>query len=106
MLASEVDKESGRRTRYRMELPLIEGNYTGTGDLTTALLMAFYTQFGVKEAMTKTGSVLQSVINRTRDYHEAHPGVPRNPPELRLIQSKRDIENPCTQYDITTWIDE
>lgn len=40
MLASEVDKESGRRTRYRMELPLIEGNYTGTGDLTTALLMA------------------------------------------------------------------
>ncbi|KAF4681971.1 hypothetical protein FOZ62_012314, partial [Perkinsus olseni] len=103
MLASEVDKESGRRTRYRMEVPFIEGNYTGTGDLTTALLMAFYTQCGVKAAMSRTGSVLQSVINRTREYHETNVGISGNPTELRLLQSKRDIEDPKTQYDVTTW---
>ncbi|KAF4746082.1 hypothetical protein FOZ63_001568, partial [Perkinsus olseni] len=106
MLASEVDKESGRRTRYRMEVPFIEGNYTGTGDLTTALLMAFYTQFGVKAAMSRTGSVLQSVINRTREYHDTNVGISGNPTELRLLQSKRDIENPKTQYDVTTWVEE
>ncbi|KAJ1623448.1 Ribokinase-like protein [Pavlovales sp. CCMP2436] len=89
LLASQ-QKEGQEPTRFKIEIPLLPGSYTGTGDLTAALLLAWMHKLGdanLVEAVEKTIASVQAVLSRTHD--EAGPGK-----ELRLVQSVADITTP------------
>lgn len=78
--------------RYRMDIPAIAGEYTGTGDLTASLLLAWLNRCGangLKEALERAIATVQAVLRRTHD--EAGPGQ-----ELRLVQSVGDMLGPPT----------
>eukprot|EP00928_Gymnodinium_smaydae_P021847 TRINITY_DN18552_c0_g1_i1.p1 TRINITY_DN18552_c0_g1~~TRINITY_DN18552_c0_g1_i1.p1 ORF type:complete len:540 (-),score=95.05 TRINITY_DN18552_c0_g1_i1:128-1747(-) len=93
MMLSEVG-----RHKWMLRVPYIPGGpFTGTGDLTASMLLA-WTQFHPHEmvlALEKSGAVLQSVLRRTVQTDCAFEvGGKRVPPELRIIESKRAIETP------------
>jgi len=89
--------EAGRQ-KWLLQLPRIEGGpFTGTGDLTASMLLA-WTQLYPNEApaaLEIVGSVLQAVIRETVKANSATLiAGKRVAPELRLIESKRLIEDP------------
>eukprot|EP00931_Biecheleriopsis_adriatica_P040943 TRINITY_DN23450_c0_g1_i1.p1 TRINITY_DN23450_c0_g1~~TRINITY_DN23450_c0_g1_i1.p1 ORF type:complete len:381 (+),score=80.06 TRINITY_DN23450_c0_g1_i1:415-1557(+) len=93
MILSEVG-----RPKWLLQCPYIEGGpFTGTGDLTASMLLA-WTQFHPHEmvlALEKAGAVLHGVISRTVKTDAAREiGGKRVPPELRIIESKRAVEEP------------
>jgi len=84
--------------KWAVDCKKLAGTYTGTGDLVAALLLAWDTlteddvegRFG--RILSKVASTMGKVIERT---HEFCAGDTSNieKRELRLIQSKRDIES-------------
>jgi pyridoxine kinase len=93
--------------QYRMSFPRIHGHYTGTGDLTAALLLAYSSRFpdDLPMALRCAGASMQAVLLRTLrdavpDAAAAAAGAAGLPSiggcvgELRLIQSRRAIEVP------------
>ena len=78
--------------RWAVTFDRIEGHYTGTGDLTAALLLAWdhntsdeSPQFPKwKVVLEKVANTMKKVIKKT---FETNPGG-----ELRLVQSRKDIE--------------
>jgi len=85
---------------WKIVIPRIGHLFTGTGDLLAALLLAWMhrTNGNLPTAMEKSIATLQQVLRRTASYAEDQ--VARGKAygvkilELRLIQSKQDIENP------------
>ncbi|KAK3582051.1 hypothetical protein CHS0354_025657 [Potamilus streckersoni] len=96
-LASSV--KNGKKEFYRMEMPHLPAVFVGTGDVFAACLLAWmHHDNDLKLAFEKTVASVQAVIRHTLDAAKAIAG-PSNKPspyqmELRLIQSKKDIENP------------
>uniref|UniRef100_A0A3Q2PD83 Pyridoxal kinase n=1 Tax=Fundulus heteroclitus TaxID=8078 RepID=A0A3Q2PD83_FUNHE len=83
-----------------MDIPQVDAVFVGTGDLFAAMLLAWthHHPKDLKTAFEKTVSVMQHVVKRTFTYANEMAG-PGNKPsaaqlELRMIQSKADIENP------------
>ncbi|KAK6325137.1 hypothetical protein J4Q44_G00044790 [Coregonus suidteri] len=93
--------------RVRMEIPKVDAVFVGTGDLFAAMLLAWTHHYpnDLKTACEKTFSVMHHVIKRTISYaHElAGPGRKPSPPqlELRMVQSKADIEDPAIVMEAT-----
>ncbi|PVD29273.1 hypothetical protein C0Q70_11870 [Pomacea canaliculata] len=90
---------NGFRQKYRLEIPYIDATFVGTGDLFAASLLAWmHKDSDLKIALEKTMATLQAVIRRTLAYATkiAEKGMRPTPAqmELRLVQSKADIENP------------
>ena len=83
-----------------MEIPRIPVQFTGTGDLFAALLLAWLHKHpkDLKLACLKTQSTMQHVLHRTMEHAKTLVPEGHKPTsaqlELRLIQSKTDIENP------------
>jgi pyridoxine kinase len=80
----------------RVQFPKLPGHFTGTGDLFTALLLA-WSEEGLQVACRKTIGTMLAVLNRTLKAAQAASGG--KPPtvetmELQLIAGKGDIENP------------
>lgn len=84
---------------WLVESQIIEGSYTGTGDLTAALFLAWTVKEPGKlgEALEKVVSTMFSVIKKTS---EASDGSVRGT-ELKLVQSKTLIENPPSLFKAT-----
>ena len=79
--------------KYVVGIPLIEGRYSGTGDLMAALLLAWTTHCGedLGRALELSCATVHAVIRRT--YESVLEG--KNPHrELRLVQSAKDILEP------------
>lgn len=84
-------------TQYILALPRLRGRYTGTGDLTTALLLAWLSRHPLEPALAleKVGATLSAVLRRTlRERSERTIAGKVVPPEIALIRSKRAIEDP------------
>ncbi|KAG9329364.1 hypothetical protein JZ751_005511 [Albula glossodonta] len=87
--------------RIRMEIPKVDAVFVGTGDLFAAMMLAWthYHPNDLKSACEKTFSVMHHVIQRTISYAHDMAGPGRRPSpaqlELRMIQSKADIEDPA-----------
>jgi len=89
-------------------MPLIGKAFVGTGDLFAALLLAWTDrhQENLKLAMEKVISTMQAILTRTQLAAEEEVKDGKSPTfselELRLVQSKRDIENPqmCIEASI------
>uniref|UniRef100_T1JPG7 Pyridoxal kinase n=1 Tax=Strigamia maritima TaxID=126957 RepID=T1JPG7_STRMM len=95
----------GKKLRVRLNIPKLACSFTGTGDLFTACFLAwmFKTNGDIKIASEKTVSTVQDVLKRTFKAAENKPlesdlaWVAAT--ELKLIQSKNDIENPKTPFE-------
>eukprot|EP00057_Strongylocentrotus_purpuratus_P034063 XP_793776.4 PREDICTED: pyridoxal kinase [Strongylocentrotus purpuratus] len=99
-LASTL-KGNNRRV-CRLEFPRLNCTFTGTGDLLSALLLVWTHKHpdNLLLACEKALSTMQTVLKRTLESAQALAG-PGNMPspaqrELRLVKSKKDIENPPT----------
>ena len=94
ILASKRTTSSGATSSdevWRIDSPIIDGTYTGTGDLCAALLLAWTEkESNLQIAMEKVCGTMYSVIKTTNDCS----GDTVRSRELRLIQSKTIIENP------------
>ncbi|GFS47705.1 pyridoxal kinase [Trichonephila inaurata madagascariensis] len=78
-----------------MEIKKLPAEFTGTGDLFSALLLAWMarTDGDLKVSCENAVNSLQCVLKRTIDY-AAKVGKSVATMELQLIRSKSDIENP------------
>uniref|UniRef100_A0A9J7X200 Pyridoxal kinase n=2 Tax=Cyprinus carpio TaxID=7962 RepID=A0A9J7X200_CYPCA len=99
----------GTRTtqRIRIEVPKVDAVFVGTGDLFAAMLLAWTHHYptDLKTACEKTFSVMHHVIRRTISYAHEMAGPGRRPSpaqlELRMVQSKADIEDPTIVMEAT-----
>lgn len=99
-LLAFLSKKNG--PRYILSIPM-QGNdicFTGTGDLFASLFLAHsHNNSDLKAALENTIASLQAVIKRTiegmpEDVKSGQRKVTSHERELKLIQSKSDIENP------------
>ncbi|GAB5034629.1 pyridoxal kinase [Nannochloropsis oceanica] len=77
----------------RLLVPRIPGDYTGTGDLTAALLLAWL-HLTPGDAPSRLEGVLENVIATVQATLKRTRAEAGESAELRLIQSKEDIERP------------
>ncbi|NP_999108.1 pyridoxal kinase [Sus scrofa] len=86
--------------RIRMEICKVDAVFVGTGDLFAAMLLAWTHKHpnNLKVACEKTVSAMHHVLRRTIQCAKAKAGEGLKPSpaqlELRMVQSKRDIEDP------------
>ncbi|MBZ3871429.1 Pyridoxal kinase [Sciurus carolinensis] len=86
--------------RIRMEMRRVDAVFVGTGDLFAAMLLAWTHKHpdNLKVACEKTVSAMHHVLQRTIQCARAQAGEGRKPSpaqlELRMVQSKKDIEDP------------
>lgn len=84
----------------KIDIPNIPASFTGTGDLFAALFLAHtYLQNDMKTATEKTINTLQGVLQETYTSFQEYKNQKEETQlarklELRLIQSKKHIENP------------
>ncbi|KAI5644372.1 phosphomethylpyrimidine kinase domain-containing protein [Phthorimaea operculella] len=89
---------------YKIGIPKVATNFTGTGDLFAALFLAWShkTNNNIKLTLEKTIATLQSIVQDT--YKKAREQQPKEKlpaalVELRLIQNKRVIEEPSIEIE-------
>ncbi|XP_067113180.1 pyridoxal kinase-like [Osmerus mordax] len=93
--------------KIRVEIPKVDAVFVGTGDLFAAMLLAWthHHPNDLKTACEKTVSVMHHVIQRTFTYAKEMAGPGRRPSpaqlELRMVQSKADIEKPDIVVEAT-----
>ena len=96
VLASSVSA-AGSKQQSRCEFPRIDATFTGTGDLTAALLLAWLhkTDWDLQQSLSNALSSVQAVLSRTMRLASKCPDglTPRNL-ELKLVESKSDLESP------------
>ncbi|OEL31180.1 Pyridoxal kinase [Dichanthelium oligosanthes] len=84
--------------QFKIEIPKIPAYFTGTGDLTTALLLGWSNKYpdNLETAAELAVSSLQALLKRTvEDYKRAGFDPSTSSLEIRLIQSQDDIRNPA-----------
>lgn len=93
---ADSDKGGDVVEMWRINCPLIEGKFTGTGDVTASLLLGHLAQNpdNLPLVMEKVINTMYVLIERT---HRAKGSTVQST-ELKLIQSKDVIENPPTTY--------
>jgi pyridoxine kinase len=99
-IASRDHGQGQAKERFRFEIPRFEATFVGTGDLFAALLMAWLTITGknLRLSCEKTISTMESVLKRTYESAKhSKGGLSVASLELKLIQSKKDIENPTSE---------
>lgn len=94
--SSKADGAGARTTTAEINIPKISGHFTGTGDLFAALFLAWFHRSDLPTALEKATSTVQAVLKRTNEYVESLGGGEgsKHDRELKIIQSKADIENP------------
>ena len=92
MIASQ--RCDGKDSVWKIDFPMLPGQYTGTGDLCAALLLAHTASSPLPEAIEKVANTMHAVLRRTNESS----GESVLSRELKLVQSKRDIENPPNQF--------
>ncbi|XP_069554736.1 pyridoxal kinase-like isoform X2 [Brachyistius frenatus] len=101
--SQKILKPDGTNTIQKicMDIPKADAVFVGTGDLFAAMLLAWthHHPKDLKTACEKTVSVMHHVIQRTITYANEMAGPGKRPSpaqlELRMVQSKADIENPA-----------
>lgn len=76
-------------------MPRLAGYWSGLGDLIASLLLAWHSRLGdghIEEVMRNAVASVQAVIRNTKKAGTR---------EIRLVQSKADIEKPPTDLPIS-----
>lgn len=88
-------RKNGITEVWFIEFPRLPGNFTGTGDLCAALLLAHTALIeNLPEALERVIDTMSVVIERT---HASSSDTTQSC-ELKLIQSRKDIENPPMRF--------
>ncbi|XP_045124050.1 pyridoxal kinase-like [Portunus trituberculatus] len=101
VLASSIT--NGSKEKFNAHIPRLPANFTGTGDLFAALLLAWshHTNNNLKRSVEATLNTMQAILHRTlaRAREEAGPGQPLTVRhlELKLVQSLEDIRSPASK---------
>ncbi|XP_076958045.1 pyridoxal kinase-like [Bidens hawaiensis] len=102
LLIGSHEKEKGQSpVQFKIVIPKIPAYFTGTGDLTTALLLGWSNKYpnNLEKAAELAVSSLQAVLSRTlKDYEKAGYDPQTSSLEIRLIQSQDDIRDPEINY--------
>lgn len=88
--------------QFKIVIPKIPAYFTGTGDLTTALLLGWSNKYPdeLEKAAELAVSSLQALLQKTiADYKRAGFDPQSSSLEIRLIQSQNDIRNPVVKYN-------
>jgi pyridoxine kinase len=93
-ILSAQRQKSGQDEYWRIDSPLFNGSFTGTGDLAAALLLGHTANSpdDLKGCMEKVASTMHLVIKRTFVASASCDSISSR--ELQLIASKKDIEDP------------
>ncbi|KAG0728542.1 Pyridoxal kinase [Chionoecetes opilio] len=101
VLASSIS--NGTKDKFNTHIPRLPVNFTGTGDLFAALLLAWThrTNSDIKRSVEATLSTMQAILQRTltearREAGDGKPLTVRHL-ELKLVQSLEDIRNPVSR---------
>lgn len=102
LLIGSHKKEKGQSPeQFKIAIPKIPAYFTGTGDLTTALLLGWSNKYpdNLDKAAELAVSSLQALLHRTvKDYESAGFNPQSSSLEIRLIQSQDDIRNPQVKF--------
>ncbi|XP_059671078.1 pyridoxal kinase [Cornus florida] len=102
LLIGSHQKEKGQSPeQFKILIPKIPAYFTGTGDLTTALLLGWSNKYpaNLDKAAELAVSSVQALLMRTlKDYETAGFDPQSSSLEIRLIQSQGDIRNPQVNY--------
>lgn len=95
------EEEEEKEEMWRIDSPLLPGRFTGTGDLCAALLLAWSDRHpdDLPLVMEKVIGTMHAVLRRTVQHVDGDDTVASR--ELKLIQSKRDIEDPPRPFRAT-----
>lgn len=105
VLASSIT--NGTKEKLNVHIPRLPANFTGTGDLFAALLLAWshLTGNNLKRSVEGTLDTMQAILQRTLAdaQAEAGPGQPLTVRhlELKLVQSLQDIRTPSPKVTAT-----
>jgi pyridoxine kinase len=95
IVASNKCDGDGSCEMWKIDCPKIPGSFTGTGDVTASLLLGHLAkQEPLQMVMEKVVNTMYVLIQKT---HLAKGDTVQSK-ELKLIQSKNDIENPPSTY--------
>ncbi|KAL9226513.1 hypothetical protein vseg_002319 [Gypsophila vaccaria] len=98
--SSKKDKDQAPE-QFKIMIPKIPAYFTGTGDLTTALLLGWSNKYpdNLAKAAELAVSSLQALLQRTiNDYRNAGFDPKTSSLEIRLVQSQDDIRNPQIKH--------
>ncbi|NP_001274873.1 pyridoxal kinase-like [Solanum tuberosum] len=102
LLIGSHQKEKGQSPeQFKIVIPKIPAYFTGTGDLTTALLLGWSNKYpnDLDKAAELAVSSVQALLLRTlADLSKAGYDCQSSSLEIRLIQSLDDIHNPEVKY--------
>ncbi|CAH1114319.1 unnamed protein product [Psylliodes chrysocephalus] len=92
-------KKGVSHEKYIMEIKKLPVAFTGSGDLFASLILSWMhkTENDLKLSLENTVASLQSVLVRTIEAMQGKENTVRNR-ELKLLQSKKDIEEPKVIY--------
>uniref|UniRef100_A0A914KR17 Pyridoxal kinase n=1 Tax=Meloidogyne incognita TaxID=6306 RepID=A0A914KR17_MELIC len=81
---------------YRFEISYIDSIFTGTGDLFSALFLAWWeeTEGNLCDTLKATISSMQAVLRRTAEYSKLKEAKTISKRELRLLDSRMDLLQP------------
>lgn len=104
MMLSEKRKESTLSVQHVVQVPLLRASFTGSGDLTSALLLAWMDEHpdDLPLALEKTAATVHGVLEATTRRVQQHQQNNQVPPELDIVGSKRIIEVPPTHDEQTS----
>lgn len=100
LASSRVKREAGgyEDELWSIDSPILPGRFTGTGDLCAALLLGWTArESNLAMVMQKVISTMYCVIKSTWEHQSENLNNKNN--ELRLIQSKKVIEDPPDLFE-------
>ncbi|KAL8117910.1 hypothetical protein AgCh_015701 [Apium graveolens] len=102
ILIGSHQKEKGQTAeQFKIQIPKIPAYFTGTGDLTSALLLGWSNKYpdNLDKAAELAVSSVQALLTRTlNDYKRVGYDPQSSSLEIRLIQSQDEIRNPEVIY--------
>ncbi|KAL7074500.1 hypothetical protein ACQ4LE_006896 [Meloidogyne hapla] len=96
------DKDQSNLHIYRFEMTYIDSVFTGTGDLFSALFLAWWeeTKGNICDTLKATIASMQAVLKRTAEYSKGNETKTISERELRLVDSRMDLLQPPNIEDI------
>ena len=90
--------------RFKIHMPKLPHYYTGTGDLCSSLILAWSLKHpsNLTLACEKAVAAVRAVILKTAEYQNTTSNpIYKQHPELRLIQSRDQLEHPTITLKAT-----
>ena len=97
------EQEEGCHSHFKVRVPRLDSDFTGSGDLTAALLLAWCHVYPgrLQDAVLRSISTVYDILKDTAEKKLAsNTKSAIKTPELRLIQNQDAIKNPRDQFSI------